>query len=47
LRKIVAALGGDLEVVVKFPSGAVKIGPFGSKTLRSGYRPDSGAPTFA
>jgi transcriptional regulator with XRE-family HTH domain len=31
LRRIVSALGGDLEVIAKFPQGAVRIGPFGTK----------------
>jgi transcriptional regulator with XRE-family HTH domain len=28
LRKIVAALGGELEVIARFPQGAVSIKPF-------------------
>lgn len=35
LRRIVAALGGELEVIARFPNGAVKIKPFaGSKKKR-------------
>jgi predicted transcriptional regulator len=29
LRRIVSALGGELEVVARFPKGAIKIRPFG------------------
>jgi DNA-binding XRE family transcriptional regulator len=32
LRRIVRALGGELEVLARFPSGAVRIGHFGTKT---------------
>lgn len=38
LRRIVGVLGGELEVVAKFPQGAVRIGPFGSKGPRSRRR---------
>ncbi len=29
LRRIIAALGGKLELIAKFPSGAVRLSPFG------------------
>ncbi|HTU24155.1 MAG TPA: XRE family transcriptional regulator [Pirellulales bacterium] len=42
LRKIVNALGGELEVVARFPRGAVKIGQFGeARRNSSGVRKTS------
>jgi len=35
LRKIVKALGGELEVVARFRDGAVSINPFASQKRRS------------
>lgn len=35
LRKIVTALGGELEVLARFPKGTVKIGPFDASQRRS------------
>jgi len=36
LRRIVAALGGELEVVAKFPKGSVKIDQFEKPSRRNG-----------
>ena len=36
LRKIVKALGGELEVLAKFPKGTVKIDQFGGLRRRPG-----------
>lgn len=38
LRRIVAALGGKLEVIARFPKGAVKIDQFEESLPRSGQR---------
>jgi transcriptional regulator with XRE-family HTH domain len=38
LRKIVKALGGELEVLVKFPKGTVKIDQFDPTRRQSGHR---------
>lgn len=38
LRRIVAALGGELEVIAKFPKGEVAIEPFGTAHPRRGSR---------
>jgi DNA-binding XRE family transcriptional regulator len=38
LRRIVQALGGELEVLARFPSGAVRIGQFGRKLGAGGRR---------
>ncbi len=38
LQKIVRVLGGELEVVARFPRRAVRIGPFGPKHRRSRRR---------
>lgn len=38
LRKIVKALGGELEVVARFPSGLVRIAQFGTSTSSSRVR---------
>ncbi len=35
LRRIVEALGGELEVVARFPKGAVKVGRFGDARPKS------------
>lgn len=35
LQRIVKALGGDLEVVARFPQGPVRIGQFSTKGERS------------
>jgi transcriptional regulator with XRE-family HTH domain len=35
LGRIVKVLGGELEVIAKFPKGAVRIGPFGTKARSS------------
>jgi transcriptional regulator with XRE-family HTH domain len=35
LRKIIKALGGDLEVIARFPKGAVKMSQFGKTSHRS------------
>lgn len=40
LQKIIEALGGELDVVARFPKGAVKIGQIG-KTTRRRKRPAS------
>jgi hypothetical protein len=37
LRKIVKALGGELEVLAKFPKGTVKIDQFDPSSRRSGH----------
>jgi hypothetical protein len=37
LRRIVNALGGELEVVARFPEGTVKIDQF-KQAIRSGTR---------
>src|SRR5208282_1552558 len=37
LRKIVNALGGELEVLAKFPKGTVKIDQFDPSRRRSGH----------
>jgi DNA-binding XRE family transcriptional regulator len=37
LRRIVAALGGELEVLARFPKGSVKIEPFGKSGRRNGH----------
>jgi hypothetical protein len=36
MRRIVAALGGELEVVAKFPKGSVKINQFETSPRRHG-----------
>ena len=39
LRRIVEALGGELEMLARFPKGAVKIGPFDKRARhRDGLR---------
>lgn len=38
LTKIVKVLGGELEVIARFPKGAVRIGPFGSNGRPSHVR---------
>ena len=38
LQKIVKALGGELEVLAKFPKGTVKIDQFDPSRRRSGHR---------
>ena len=35
LEKIVKALGGELEVIARFPKGHVRISPFSTKSRRS------------
>ena len=35
LRRIVKALGGELEVIARFPTGAVKMEQFGKTTIQS------------
>jgi transcriptional regulator with XRE-family HTH domain len=48
LRKIVAALGGELQVLAKFPKGIVKIDQFDKATRRpKRQRPESGQPQLA
>jgi predicted XRE-type DNA-binding protein len=43
LRRIVCALGGELEVFASFPDGKIKIGPFGETRQFPGARqPASG-----
>ena len=37
LRRIIEALGGELEVIAKFPKGAVKIDQFDKAKHRVGY----------
>lgn len=47
LRKIIAALGGRLEIVARFPQGAVKLAPFSDhrpQTSRSLINDKSAAP---
>jgi len=47
LHKIVNVLGGELEVVARFPKGAVRVGPFGSNGRRSRkHRPVADLPTL-
>ena len=41
LRRIVNALGGELEVIARFPKGKVKIEPFGEPDQRSGREPST------
>jgi transcriptional regulator with XRE-family HTH domain len=41
LRRIVNALGGELEVIARFPTGKVKIEPFGEPDRRSGREPST------
>ncbi|HWL94558.1 MAG TPA: helix-turn-helix domain-containing protein [Phycisphaerae bacterium] len=44
LNKIVEVLGGELEVVARFPKGAVRVAPFGtngSRTRRPGRGPQT------
>ncbi len=38
LRRIVQALGGELEVIAKFPKGAVKIDQFDGRPHPAGFR---------
>jgi hypothetical protein len=38
LRRIVAALGGELDVIARFPKGAVKIDQFDKPSHRPGQR---------
>jgi hypothetical protein len=38
LRKIVKALGGELEVLARFPKGTVKLDQFGPSHRRPGHR---------
>jgi transcriptional regulator with XRE-family HTH domain len=38
LRRIVQALGGELEVIAKFPKGTVKIDQFDGRTHPAGFR---------
>ena len=38
LQKIVKALGGELEVLAKFPKGTVKIDQFDPSRRRAGHR---------
>ena|SRR5579872_1705112 len=38
LRRIVQALGGELEVIAKFPKGTVKIDQFDGRTRPAGFR---------
>ncbi len=47
LQKIVKVLGGELEVIARFPKGAVRISPFGGKHRRSPWlHGNSEVPTF-
>lgn len=47
LEKIVKVLGGELEIVARFPKRAVRICPFGSKHRHPGRRhADSEVPSF-
>jgi transcriptional regulator with XRE-family HTH domain len=39
LRHLVQALGGELEVLAKFPAGTVRIEPFQSRSKASRKRP--------
>jgi len=48
LRKIVKALGGELQVLAKFPQGIVKIDQFDQATRRPKHgRPEPGQPQLA
>jgi transcriptional regulator with XRE-family HTH domain len=48
LRKIVAGLGGELQVLAKFPKGIVKIDQFDKASRRAKrQRPESGQPQLA
>lgn len=46
LEKIVKVLGGELEVIARFPKRAVRISPFGSKHRHPRRRAGKKAPTF-
>jgi DNA-binding XRE family transcriptional regulator len=41
LRRIVAALGGELDVIARFPTGEVRLGPFSARPSRTRRRPTS------
>jgi len=41
LRNLVQALGGELEVIAKFPSGTFQIKPFQSPSKRPRKRPNA------
>ena len=47
LRRIVKALGGELEVIARFPNRAVKIEPFDKTDARSGNRHRQKKPQLA
>lgn len=46
LRRIVAALGGELEVVARFPRGRVKITQFGKRGAAAGRGTANEVPLF-
>lgn len=47
LNKIVKALGGELEVIARFPKGAVRIDPFGANGRHARRRrPESELPAL-
>ncbi len=47
LEKIVQALGGELEVIARFPKQAVRLGPFSSRRRRQRRRQGRAAPSLA
>ncbi|OWY73084.1 hypothetical protein B7486_01685 [cyanobacterium TDX16] len=47
LEKIVKVLGGELEVIARFPKRAVRIRPFGSKRRNARRRHDVEHPSLA
>ncbi len=47
LRKIVQALGGELEIVARFPKGSVRISPFaGTRRMPPRSKPAAELPSF-
>ena len=42
LRRIIAALGGELQIIAKFPTGQVTIGPLG-ETIKPNDEPRASA----
>ncbi len=38
LRRIVAALGGELDIIARFPKGSVRIGQFDARRHHSGRK---------
>lgn len=42
LRSYIEAMGGELEVIARFPAGAVKVANFSGLSDAKSYQPDSG-----